>query len=282
VIHKTDTLTSGRPALASRKKHVIAQYDGAEAATRYAHSHHSSRPAARHFRSRIWLIQDILSAYSGGDLLDAGCGPGILVQTLMETRPHDFRIAVLDQSPAMIEYCMANVGNVDTVRPAIGQLEALPYTDASFNITLVTGALEYTELRKAIREISRVTRPGGIVVVTMLNPLSLYRLTEWFLYWPAVRTLGTIEKSLGISKVRKHDVSATGIRAFPAGLLCRLMRQASLQPVDRFYYDLVPVIPPFDRIPRIAHIAERIPIERTVTRGWRRWMATGYVLVAKR
>ena len=282
MIRKTDKLMTEHLKRPSRKEHVIAQYNSVAAAADYARCHHSSRPAARHFRSRIWLVQDILSAYFDGDLLDAGCGPGILAQTLLRTRPHDFRITVLDQSVAMVKYCMANLSDTNSVRPTVGQLEALPYADAIFDITLVMGALEYTELKKAISEITRVTRPGGVVIVTMLNPLSLYRLCEWFLYWPAVRAIGTIEKSFGVPEVRRHGARATGIRAIPAGTLCRLVREAGLEPIDRLYYDLTPVIPPFDRLPLITRKMEYVPIERTVARGWRRWMGTGYLIVAKR
>ena len=281
MIHKTDIPTPKFPR-PSRREHVVAQYNSAEAAADYARSYRSSRSAVRFFQSRIWLVQDVLSAYPGGDLLDAGCGPGIMVQTLLSTRPHDFRITALDQSAAMVKYCMANVHDSGEVRPTVGLLEALPYGEASFDITLVMGALEYTNIRKAIREISRVTRPGGIVIVTMLNPMSLYRITEWFFYRPTARVLGAIEKSSGMREGRRHGARATGIRAYPASMLRRLMRQADLQPIDRIYYDLTSALPPFDRLPRFTRNAERVPIEQSVTRGWRRWIGTGYLLVARR
>jgi SAM-dependent methyltransferase len=275
-------LMSKRLARESRKESVRAQYHGAAAAAEYARAHDSSQPSARAFRSRLWLVQHLLTACPGGDLLDAGCGPGVLVHALLTSRPHDFRITALDQSPAMVEYCLASVRDAGVVGPAVGQLEALPFADAAFDVTLVMGALEYTDARVAISEISRVTRPGGLVVVTMLNPLSLYRVAEWFIYWPARRVLGAIERSFGVPASRRHGARATGIRAFPAGKLRRLMTQAGLRPIDLIYYDLRLVVPPFDRHPFIVRNAERTAAERTVTRGWRRWMGTGYLLAARR
>jgi ubiquinone/menaquinone biosynthesis C-methylase UbiE len=266
----------------SRKERVLAQYSMAPGAAEYARDNDSSTPPGRFYRSRLWLVQDILASFPGGDLLDAGCGTGIISLNLLKSRPHDFHITVLDQSPALVKFCVDNLRDAGGVRPAVGDLESLPFPDASFDVTLVAGALEYTEAEVAVGEISRVTRPGGLVIVSMLNPLSPYRLTEWLLYWPMLRVLGATEKFLGVPAERRHGARASGIRAFPVRWLQRLLRQSGLQPVDLVYFDVVPAVPPFDRIRRIRLKAQRTAPEHTVTRGWRHWMGTAYVVVAKR
>ena len=266
----------------SRNERVIAQYRSSEAAVDYARAKETSRPTGRFLRSRLWLVQNILASYPGGDLLDAGCGPGMMVHALLESRPHDFRITILDQSPAMVEHCVASTRDIGEIYPAVGRLEAMPFADATFDVTLVMGALEYTSVRLAIREISRVTRPEGLVILTMLNPLSPYRLTEWFLLWPLIRLLGAIEKFCGVPTERRHGVQRSGIHAYPVFIFRRLMRQTNLQPVDIVYFDVTPAIPPFDRLPRMIRRAKRTPYERTVTRGWRRWMGTAYLIVSRR
>ena len=205
-----------------------------------------------------------------------------MVHALLESRPHDFRITALDQSQAMVDYCVAWARNIDRVYPTVGRLEAMPFADATFDVILAMGVLEYTDIRQAIREISRVTRPGGLVIVTMLNSLSPYRLTEWFLLWPLIRLLGAIEKFCKVSAKRRHGAPLSGIRAYPMFVLRHLIRQTDLRPIDIFYFDVTPAIPPFDRLPKIISRAERTPQERTVTRGWRRWMGTAYLIVARR
>jgi ubiquinone/menaquinone biosynthesis C-methylase UbiE len=204
-----------------------------------------------------------------------------MARALLESRPHDFCITVLDQSPAMVEYCAASVRDVGEVCPIVGRVEVMPFADSTFDVTLIMGALEYADARAAVREISRVTRPGGLVIVTMLNPLSLYRFTEWFLYRPFLRVLEAIERSLGVPGERRHGARATGIHVFPAGRLRRLMRHAGLQPIDVAYYDVTPLVPPLDRLPRMMRKAERTTHERAVTRGWRRWMGTAYLIAAR-
>ena len=171
----------------SRKNDVLTQYGNSKAAADYARSNEGSGPEARFYKSRIQLIHDILSSCPGGDLLDAGCGPGVMVLTLLRSRPDDFSITAMDQSPAMIQHFAAKVRNAGKVRLIVGELEAMPFDDATFDVVLVMGSLEYTDMRRAIPELSRITRQDGVVIVTMLNPLSLYRLTEWFLLWPAGR-----------------------------------------------------------------------------------------------
>jgi ubiquinone/menaquinone biosynthesis C-methylase UbiE len=266
----------------SRKERVITQYGNSQAAAGYARANEESRPGGRFFRSRLQLVKNILASCPGGDLLDAGCGPGVMVHDLLESRPHDFRITVLDQSPAMIEHCITWVRDIGEIYPTVGLLEAMPFADVTFDVILVMGVLEYTNARLAIREVSRVTRPGGLVIVTMLNPLSPYRLTEWFLFWPLIRLLGAIEKFCGVPTERRHAARPSGIHAYPLFILRRLMRQTGLQPADIFYFDVTPTIPPFDRLPRMIRRAERTPHERTVTRGWRRWMGTAYLIAARR
>jgi SAM-dependent methyltransferase len=265
-----------------RQERVMMQYCDVQDAAEYVNVSGGSRPESRFRRSRLQLVKSVLGSCPGGDLLDAGCGPGEMVHALLESRPNDFRIAAFDQSQAMVDYCRTWTHNMGAVYPAVGRLEAMPFADATFDVALALGVLEYTDIRSAIGEISRVTRQGGLIIVTMLNSLSPYRLTEWFLCWPLIRLVGLIEKSCHVPASRRHGASLSGIRAYPMFLVRRLMRQAKLQPIDIFYFDVNWVVPPFDRLASVIRKAERTPQERTVTRGWRRWMGTAYLIVAKR
>jgi len=266
----------------SREVRVRAQYDHAQAAADYLRGTYGSRPEGRFQRSRLQLTLKILASHPGGDLLDVGCGPGVMALALLTSRPGDFRITVLDQSLAMIKYCSASTCDSGQINPTVGQVEALPFAAMSFDLALVMGTLEYADARAAVRELSRVIRPGGVLIATMLNPLSPYRLAEWFLFWPFLRFLEAVERCVGVPAERRHGARITGIRAFPAGMLRRLLMQVGLQPIDLVHFDVTPLLPPLDRLRLIARMADRTGSERTVTRGWRRWMGTGYLVVARR
>lgn len=266
---------------AIRRDRVIAQYASKEAASDYAQSYSDSRPSARFFRSRLHLVLDALADIPGGDLLDAGCGPGVLVRNLLATRPHDFSITVLDQSSAMIRYCAANT-SAGNVRAVVGSLETMPFPSSSFDITLAMGVVEYTDAAAALMEISRVTRIKGLVIASMLNPFSLYRITEWFVYWPLRRALGIIEGLAGVPAERRHGANPTGIHALSPRKLRKVMERVGLQDTQLTYFDVTVLVPPFDRISALARRVEQLQHGKMITRWQRRWLATGYLVIARR
>jgi hypothetical protein len=119
-------------------------------------------------------------------------------------------------------------------------------------------------------------------VVSMLNPLSPYWMTDWFLYRPAVRVLAWVMGILGIPHRPYFGASRTGIRALRSRVLRRYLLQSSLVPVDVVYFGLTPLLRPLDRIAALRRWSQRRSEQLKTTRGWNRWMATGYVIVAHR
>ncbi|MFE6615923.1 class I SAM-dependent methyltransferase [Amycolatopsis sp. NPDC057786] len=255
-----------------------ARFDDPLFAAAYAASYQGAGPAERYFSSRLHAVFEVLDRCSGGDLLDVGCGPGVFVRRVLDARPGDFRITAVDRSPAMIVEAAGSAADAE-MELVVGVAEALPFPDAGFDVVVAMGMLEYCDHAAVLRELDRVVRPGGIVLVSMLNPLSPYRLFEWGVYWPFLRLLGRVEGLLGRSPERRHGVPKSGIRALSAGRLCRQVRAAGLSPVDVVHYDLTPSVPPFDRLLGKWTRRRERPAD-TVTRGFRRWMGTAYLVVA--
>lgn len=258
---------------------VGAQYEDTAAAAGYAAAHEGWGPTARYFRSRLHVVDEALRSCPGGRLLDVGCGPGMLVRHLLDTRPGDFRITACDRSPVMIDAVAEGSKNTEDVEPTVARAEDMPFPDETFDVVVAMGVLEYTEAREALREIARVVRPGGLIVVTMLNPRSPYRLFEWCAYWPALRLLGRVERLLG---KERHAAPASGIRAVPSGRLRRMLCAAGLHTEDTVHYDVTPLIPPLDRLVRRWSRRWRDHPERTVSRGALKWLGTAYLVTARR
>lgn len=275
-----------RPADAGRNvardDRVRAQYAETADVSGYVTAHEGWRSQARYFHSRLYVVDQMLRTCPAGDLLDVGCGPGVLVRHLLESRPGDFRITACDRSPAVIDAVAARAGQRDDLRLSVASIEDMPFPDASFDVVLATGVLEYVDARRAMREIARVIRPGGLVVVTMLNPASPYRLFEWCVYWPATRALGRVERLLGVPPDRRHGTRKSGIRAFTSKRLRSLMRDAGLHPQDVAFYDITGCVPPLDKVIRRWVRGWRDHPETTVSRGRRRWLGTGYLIAAQR
>ena len=82
---------------------------------------------------------------------------------------------------------------------------------------------------------------------------------------------------------RRYDgASRSGIRALRSRVLSGYLRKSGLVPVDVVYFGLTPLVRPLDRIAALRRWSERRGSQLQTTRGWRRWMATGYVIVAHR
>jgi ubiquinone/menaquinone biosynthesis C-methylase UbiE len=266
---------------AARRAEAVAAWDAADAAA-YADSYGGWGPSARYFHSRLYAVEAALRGAPGGELLDAGCGPGMMVRRLLDTRPGDYQITACDRSKTMIDEVATRTSDAEDVELAVANVEDMPFDDRRFDVVLAMGVLEYADAPRALREIARVTRPGGLVVVTMLNPLSAYRLFEWGAFWPARRLLGRVEQLARIPAERRHGADVSGIRALPPARLRTMMREADLWPDDAVYYDLSPLVPPLDRMARRWSRQWRAHPERTVSRGARRWMGTAYVQTAHR
>jgi SAM-dependent methyltransferase len=228
-------------------------------------------------------VQEALRDRRGGDLLDVGCGPGMMVRQLLDMRPGDFRITASDLSPAMVEATRQRVGDTDDVQVRVASIEDLPFPDESYDVVLAMGVLEYVDVARALGELARVARPGGLVLVTMLNPASPYRLFEWVVYWPALRVLGRLERLVGARAGRRHGANRSGIRAVPVWRLRRRLRAAGLVPQDTVYYDVTPLVPPLDTVVRRWTTQRwRSRPERTVGRGARQRLGTAYLVAARR
>jgi SAM-dependent methyltransferase len=92
-------------------------------------------------------------------LLDAGCGSG---RTLDELARYGTACGV-DMSEEAV--AMAR-GRGHDVR--VGAVEALPFADATFDVVTCLDVIEHTpDDRATLRELLRVTRPGGVLIVTV-------------------------------------------------------------------------------------------------------------------
>ena len=264
-----------------RRGWVTAQFETGQQAQAYADAHGLAGIDGQHRAARIELLHELLAPFPEGKLLDAGCGPGVLARTLLRSPSYNYQITMLDQSEAMIRYCVTHTER-DKVRALVGDLEKLPFSDASFDVTVCTGALEYTDASNAVRQLSRVTKPRGMVVISMLNPLSPYWLTDWFLYRPAVRLVYWTARTLKISANRTYGGKRSGIHALRSPVLDRYLRRSGLVPLDVVYFGLSPLVRPFDRIPALRRWSDQHSGQRVTAKRWHRWMATGYVIVAQR
>lgn len=138
------------------------------------------------------LILDLMGDVTGAHVLDAGCGDGALICAVAS------RGAVatgVDPDPAMLAAARARADK-DGIKVAFldGRVERLPFPDASFDVVAAITVLCFvSDAAGALREMVRVLRPGGRLVLGELGRWSLWaavrRLRGWLgaATWKAAR-----------------------------------------------------------------------------------------------
>ncbi|MFI7597565.1 class I SAM-dependent methyltransferase [Actinoplanes sp. NPDC049681] len=134
----------------------------------YTHGHHESV-----LRSHRWRTAENSAAYllphltSGTTVLDVGCGPGTITADLA-TRITPGRITALEHTDQALALARAEIARrgLTTVDFAVGDVHALDFPDDSFDVVHAHQVLQHVgDPVQALREMRRVTRPGGIVAV---------------------------------------------------------------------------------------------------------------------
>jgi SAM-dependent methyltransferase len=120
---------------------------------------------------------DLVGVGRGDRVLDVGCGPGVLTTPLVE-RCGVGSVSAVDPSTSFTTATRARFPGLD-VREATA--EQLPYDDDTFDAALAQLVVHFmSDPVTGLREMARVTRPGGVVAASVWDfgggaaPLSLF------------------------------------------------------------------------------------------------------------
>ena len=134
----------------------------------YLHGHHESVLRSHRWRTAANSAAHLLPQLRpGSSLLDVGCGPGtVTVDLAAAVAPGE--VVGLDAAPGVLDEARAHAAErgVGNVRFEVGNVYALPYPDASFDVVHAHQLLQHlSEPVAALAEMRRVARPGGLVAV---------------------------------------------------------------------------------------------------------------------
>lgn len=111
---------------------------------------------------------EALNVQPADHVLDVGCGPGRALSPLA-AKASQGRAVGADPSELMVEIAVErnrNLVRAGRVDVAVAGVEALPFPDASFDKVLCVHVVYFwTDLEPALREIRRVLKPGGRLVL---------------------------------------------------------------------------------------------------------------------
>lgn len=111
-------------------------------------------------------VVDLAKLKPGLRVLDVATGTG--AQALAFADAGATRVFGVDRSPAMLDIARRHNRYPSVVEFVEGDAADLPFEDASFDVTCISFGLHEVsaELRpQVVRELARVTRPGGTIIV---------------------------------------------------------------------------------------------------------------------
>src|SRR5580693_5890189 len=162
-----------------------AYYD--EFSHRYEAERRPNRPDGYHALIDDLEVELVERYGAGADVLECGAGTGLLLERMAAFARSAKGI---DLSPGMLE--KARSRGLD-VREA--SVTAIPFPDSTFDVTCSFKVLAHVpEIGRALSEMARVTRPGGVVVAEFYNPVSMLGLLKRF--GPAAKISSTTRENV--------------------------------------------------------------------------------------
>lgn len=128
------------------------------------------------YRELLQIIEHTCPRGGDNRILDVGCGKGRYLRNLLEDRPNDHLYGV-DISKSVIEE-----KTEQKIHWQEGSLTNIPFGDAFFDVVYACESLEHAiDIECAVREMARVTKPGGRIVVIDKNAVALgsLEITPW-------------------------------------------------------------------------------------------------------
>jgi ubiquinone/menaquinone biosynthesis C-methylase UbiE len=218
-------------------------------------------------------------------ILDVGCGPGEMVVDLMR---HRWRIWGIDIAEKMVQIArekVARVRNPNEVHLSTGDIERLDLPDRFFDVIICSGVVEYlNDDEKWMREVNRVLKPGGVLIINVTNKWALRKWTA-----PLIEPL---KRSKALARamnfVKERILKRGRLHHFPfrprvhsPNAFDRYLAQHGYEKLEFRYFDFSVMVAPFDTLFGFV----TIPMRRWMERYSRRNMVlngTGYIVSARK
>jgi SAM-dependent methyltransferase len=239
---------------------VTAQYSTSEKLAARARLH-----TAYSVSEEGWFdfVAKRLKLSKGDKVLDIGCGPGWFWQGAAPLLPDQLELTLADLSPGMVAEAVARCRTLKqwTVTGVEADAGSLPFEDASFDAVIAMHMLYHVpDQAKAVAEMHRVLKPGGLFAVTTNgaeNLRDLYALTTVFGSAPVEPVAAVFGLDIAQQRLRAQFGNVTR-EIQPAGLRIT-------SPEDVFM--ALTSYPPGDGAPEDQLAAFREAIDAAFTRG---------------
>lgn len=214
------------------------------------------------------LMGERLDFEKVSSVLDVGCGVGHWMFALAGVLPRTTRFNGVDREEEWVRKAtkrMNDAGLGDRCEFALGDAMSLPFADKSFDLTTCqTVLIHVKDPRGAIREMMRVTKPGGLVLtVEPCNMASMGVFSSVTDSFPTEVVAATLRFHLMLQRGKR----ALGLGFNSLGdLVPGMMAELGLRDIRVYMSDrATPMYPPYDK-----------PHQRAEAKQWKDWHARGH------
>lgn len=170
----------------------------------YTHGHHDSVLRSHRWRTAANSAQYLLPRLEPGQsLLDIGCGPGTITVGFAELLAPG-RVSGIDPSGDVIAQAaeFASSAGVRNVDFGVDDVYSLSAVDGSYDVVHAHQVLQHlTDPVRALREMRRVCRPGGLVAARDAD----YAAMAWYPRLPALTDWMTLYQDVARSNAAEPD-----------------------------------------------------------------------------
>jgi ubiquinone/menaquinone biosynthesis C-methylase UbiE len=270
--HKT-----GHLAVGTRSSPAVSFFE--ETAEEFARKYAEETPAGYALRARRKKALELFDK-PGGKVLDVGCGPSMMAEELLERGCAFWGV---DASLNMVELSRRRLGQNRRVHFLVGEVTELALPAGFFDAVFCLGVLDRVpNSRQALRELLRVLKPGGTLILTFPNPLSPFVFWRRFIFLPLVARLRKLGERWGSARHRPSLAShAREARHFSSRAASKLVAGEGAQVTAVLAYNFNVFPAPLDEIwPRGALAIMR----RVEEKRWPcpNWVAGGWLVKSKK
>lgn len=245
----------------------------------YDREYTDDTPAGYALRVRRRRVLELFDQ-PGGNVLDVGCGPGVMAQEMIS---RGCRFWGVDPSSRMIEIGRRRFGENEQARFLLGDAVRLEFADNFFDAVLCMGVMDSVpDGRRAVDEMVRVLRPGGTLILTFANFLNPYAWWKNYAFYPAVAAWHRVRLRLGDTTMKPGRIRSGCRRALYSRRTARELLESHGAEVLRmvpYYYNVF--ISPLDELMPVTALRVTQRLEEGV---WARpdWIAAGLIFKARK
>lgn len=118
--------------------------------------------------SRFDRAQELFERFGSGRVVDVGCGDGTFLAMLMQSSNPPAAATGVELKPADVEDCRARYGNIAQLEFVTRSNTFVDDNEGAFDTVICMEVLEHViGLEEAVRDLARLTRPGGRVIISV-------------------------------------------------------------------------------------------------------------------